>query len=165
MRPSDAIWWHKSMSTLAQVMAWCLTAPSHYLNQCWLIISRVLPRAISYELLKNQILEVSLKIARLKSIHSPFSRGHQWVRQNKAPSCCAILVYTDYTNQSIAAWYYQRRDMCAMANSKKHEDYALLSICEGIHQSLMDSHTKDQWRIKRVMSWCHPGNQSWKRSV
>ena len=22
-------------------MAWCLTAPSHYLNQCWLIISKV----------------------------------------------------------------------------------------------------------------------------
>ena len=28
-------------STLTQVMAWCLTAPSHYLNQCWLI-SKVL---------------------------------------------------------------------------------------------------------------------------
>ena len=34
--PSDAIWW-QSGSTLAQVMACCLTAPSHYLNQCWLI--------------------------------------------------------------------------------------------------------------------------------
>ena len=39
--PSDAIWRHKSRSTLAQVMACCLTAPSHYLNQCWLIISKV----------------------------------------------------------------------------------------------------------------------------
>ena len=35
--PSDAIWRHISRSTLAQVMACCLTAPSHYLNQCWLI--------------------------------------------------------------------------------------------------------------------------------
>ena len=26
----------KSGSILAQVMAWCLMAPSHYLNQCWL---------------------------------------------------------------------------------------------------------------------------------
>ena len=25
-------------STLVQVMAWCLVAPSHYLNQCWLLI-------------------------------------------------------------------------------------------------------------------------------
>ena len=39
--PSDTIWQHKSESTLAQVMACCLMAPSHYLNQCWLIISKV----------------------------------------------------------------------------------------------------------------------------
>ena len=42
LRPSDAIWRHRSGSTLAQVMACCLTAPSHYLNQRWLIISKVL---------------------------------------------------------------------------------------------------------------------------
>ena len=29
-------------STLAQVMTWCLTSPSHYLNQFWLIIKGVL---------------------------------------------------------------------------------------------------------------------------
>ena len=40
-RPSDAIWRHRSGSTLAQVMACCLMAPSHYLNQCWVIISKV----------------------------------------------------------------------------------------------------------------------------
>ena len=39
--PSDTIWQHKSGSTLAQVMACCLTAQSHYLKQCWLIISKV----------------------------------------------------------------------------------------------------------------------------
>ena len=36
---SDAIWQHRSGSALAQVTACCLTATSHYLNQCWLIIS------------------------------------------------------------------------------------------------------------------------------
>ena len=41
LRPCD-VWWQRSGSTLAQVMAWCLTAPSHYLNQCWLITSEVL---------------------------------------------------------------------------------------------------------------------------
>ena len=40
--PSDAIWHWISWSTLVQVMACCLTAPSHHLNQCWLIISQVL---------------------------------------------------------------------------------------------------------------------------
>ena len=28
----DAIWWHGTRSTLAQITACCLTAPSHYLN-------------------------------------------------------------------------------------------------------------------------------------
>ena len=41
--PSDALRRWRSWSTLVQVMACCLTAPSHYLNQCWLImISKVL---------------------------------------------------------------------------------------------------------------------------
>ena len=31
-------WWHRFVSTMAQVMACCLTASSHYLNECWLII-------------------------------------------------------------------------------------------------------------------------------
>ena len=54
---SDAIWQLRSGLTLAQLMVCCLTAPSHYLNQCWLInwlrvmhvrvISRVLNHSIS----------------------------------------------------------------------------------------------------------------------
>ena len=40
--PSDAMWRYRSGSTLAQVMACCLTAPSHYLTLCWLIFSKVL---------------------------------------------------------------------------------------------------------------------------
>ena len=41
LRPSDATWRHRSGLTLAQVMACCLTAPSHHLNQCWHIINNV----------------------------------------------------------------------------------------------------------------------------
>ena len=40
--PGDAIWRHKSVLTLAQVIACCLMAPSLYMNQCWLIIGEVL---------------------------------------------------------------------------------------------------------------------------
>ena len=39
--PSDTIWRHRTESTLAQVMACCLMAPSQYLDQCWLIISGI----------------------------------------------------------------------------------------------------------------------------
>ena len=38
---NDVQWREKTGSTLAQLMACCLTAPSHYLTQCWLIISNV----------------------------------------------------------------------------------------------------------------------------
>ena len=40
--PSHTIWQHGSGSTLVQVMACCLMTPSHYLNQCWLTMSKVL---------------------------------------------------------------------------------------------------------------------------
>ena len=42
MWPSDTIWRHRPGSTQAQVRACCLTAPGHYLNQCWLFINEVL---------------------------------------------------------------------------------------------------------------------------
>ena len=40
--PSDAIQWYRTGSTLVQIMACCLAAPIHYLNQCWFIINGVL---------------------------------------------------------------------------------------------------------------------------
>ena len=39
---NPAIWWHRSRSTVAQAMACCPMASSHYLNQCCLTITRVL---------------------------------------------------------------------------------------------------------------------------
>ena len=39
--PSDPLWRHGTGSTLAQLMACCLAAPSRYLNQCWAIINIV----------------------------------------------------------------------------------------------------------------------------
>ena len=39
---SDTIWRQRTGSTLAQVMACCLPAPSHYLSQSWLIMNLML---------------------------------------------------------------------------------------------------------------------------
>ena len=36
------VWWFLWTLVVTQVMACCLTAPSHYLNQCWQIIGEVL---------------------------------------------------------------------------------------------------------------------------
>ena len=39
---SDVLWRHRSRSTLVQIMACCMTAPSHYMNQCSLLTDEVL---------------------------------------------------------------------------------------------------------------------------
>ena len=51
--PNNVIWWQKTGSTLAQVMACCLTAPSHYLNQCWFTISTVHWHSFEYNLTRD----------------------------------------------------------------------------------------------------------------
>ena len=50
LRCSDVIWEHRSGSTLAQVMTCCLTAPSHFLNQCWHIVNGILCIKLSWNL-------------------------------------------------------------------------------------------------------------------
>ena len=84
--PSDAKWQHRSESTLAQVMAHFLMAPSHYLNHCSLIISEVLwpsteGNRVSQEILKISILDMNLKIDDLRlQPHLPCANdlGYFW---------------------------------------------------------------------------------------
>ena len=77
--PNDAIWWQISRSTLVQVMACCLTAPSHYLNQWWLITSvveRHSSKASSQEITQPSITEIIWKIKYLK-FHSNFPGANE----------------------------------------------------------------------------------------
>ena len=84
--PTDAICRHRSGSTLVQVMDWCLTTPSHYLDQCWLLISEVLWHSSESNstaraqaiILHNDLESYILKITVIST------RGH-----------CVITVYTE----------------------------------------------------------------------
>ena len=72
--PSDYIWRHRSWSTLSQVIACCLTAPSHFLKQCWLTSVRSRDnqqREISLEIPQPSVTKMRLKIAYLKSHWNP----------------------------------------------------------------------------------------------
>ena len=42
LRSGNVRWNYRLWSSLVQVMAWYLMAPSHYLNQCWLIVNESL---------------------------------------------------------------------------------------------------------------------------
>ena len=91
--PRDTIWRHRSKSTLVQVMACCLTAPSHYMNQWWLIINNVLghsPEGISQEMLQISIIDVTLKMTSLKLQHFPGAIELTW------PTAC-WLGFTSFT--------------------------------------------------------------------
>ena len=71
----------RSGSTLAQVMAFCLTAPSHYLNQCLLIINKIKSsdihlRASSQEITQPSITEIIWKIKCL-TFHSNFPGANE----------------------------------------------------------------------------------------
>ena len=77
---------HKFQSTLAEVMACCLTAPSHYLTKCCLSTMRsggFHLRLISQEMLKKSILDRSLKITYYRL--QPVSLRDQRV---KGDPCC-----------------------------------------------------------------------------
>ena len=88
--PSDAIWWQTFGSTLAQVMACCLTATSRYLSQCWLIINSVLwqsPKSKFTRSVHELIHSMCSDITLLKSLkHLP---GGQWVK----PSKCTMVYH------------------------------------------------------------------------
>ena len=68
--PSDAIWRQRSGSTLTQVMACCLTAPNHYLNQCWLIASEIQLHSsdgnFTRDTHQSSVTKIDMKITHLK---------------------------------------------------------------------------------------------------
>ena len=84
--PSEAILRHKTVSTLVQVMACCLTAPSHYLNLGFCVIH---PRELQHEL-ENYSLNINHDYV-IKWKHFPrnwaFVRGihrSRWIPHTKA---------------------------------------------------------------------------------
>ena len=81
---------NRSGSTLVQVMAWCFMAPSHYLNRCWLITSKVFWHSSKgkwQEILKISILDIDgLVQERCNSIAN------------------ALELHLSCTNPSIRVW-------------------------------------------------------------
>ena len=93
--PGDAIWRHGSGPTLAQVMACCLMASNHYLNRCWLIISKVLWHLPSISITGNtqEIYHWRVFQTFLYIITVVFSRG-QWVHDNEIEDTVSLLTET-----------------------------------------------------------------------
>ena len=97
--PINAMRHYRIWSTLVQVMTCCVKTPSHYLNQCWQIISEILWHSTEYsftwtlivfvthELLKMFLLDMSLKITYLILQQNPRNQwvNDQWTVSQMAP--------------------------------------------------------------------------------
>ena len=83
LSPGDAIWWNRSWSTFAQLMACCLTAPNHYPNQCWLTINEILWHSFQGNVYLNaqSINKLCLKFTHLKS-HASLSGDNELTHES-----------------------------------------------------------------------------------
>ena len=93
----DAIWRGRSGSTLAQGMPCSLTAPSHYLNQCGLIICKVFTWRQFHRIGLISILDLSLKMIDLRehTFQKPMSKLSYlvmtWSRLKQCQPFCSGL--------------------------------------------------------------------------
>ena len=119
--PSDTIWRHRSWSTLAQVMACCLTAPSHYLNQCWLIVksSDIHIRAISQEMSQLSVTTTRLKITYIK-FHSNFPGTNEIIYRLTCNAHIINCTVVMETNPQLSRDLYKAADRVWQCNHPKH---------------------------------------------
>ena len=87
--PSNAVQRHRSRSTLAWIMACCLTAPNHYLKQCWFLTSEVLWHSpevdftgnakanILYNEFENYIFQITATSPRGQWVKKPNNEQHE----------------------------------------------------------------------------------------
>ena len=81
-------------------MACCLTAPSHYLNQCWLLISEVQwhIREISQEMPQPSIIKIHLKITYLKFHSNSSGATHTHVKRWESGNIIASCIFRRATS-------------------------------------------------------------------
>ena len=126
--PSDAICWCRSRSTLANVIAYCLTALSYNLNQSWLFIIRFCSHqliAISRPVPKL-LFSIGLTIILLKLLPHV-----QWVNQTWY-KCSQHFTGTSYGQKFdmhfesahyidwVLRWSFDKKAVCHTDN---HEDF------------------------------------------
>ena len=131
--PSDTRWRQRTESTLAQVMACCLTAPSHYLSQCWLVVSKFL-----WHLYDGTTLRKS-------------EETNQW---NKIKKNTFLKSHPDLpgANELKKKWHSSQPTVgqmdCSRARQRKHWTIKLLAICMVKVPVWWILHACGHWHIK-----------------
>ena len=116
-------------------MACCLTTPSHYLNQCWLIITKVQwCSSISLEISQPSVSKISFKIIFLKS-----PRG-QWVKTvwHRFVDCVKLFIINLLLTHQVCRWVnFVFANSISVVRFRFHKNRAV---------SCVESRTSLQWR-------------------
>ena len=153
--PSDAIWHNKTWSTLVQVMARCLTARSHYLNQCWLIVSEVLWHSLRR--VHSKYSDISYwdlfkyHAAKIITSFSQASLAELNCNENRWPSTNTELHYNDVIMGTIASQITRLTIVYSTvysdADQRKYQSSASLAFVRGIHRRPVN--TPHKWPVTR----------------
>ena len=119
--PSDAIWRWRSWATLVQIMACCLTAPSHYLNQCWLIIRKALWHSSKDIIIRrfedtnqqnkieNYIFKITLRSPRGQWVNNTHTGGRQVLGiasiLRKSQGQLRLVIYNQQIFRTKKSWW------------------------------------------------------------
>ena len=141
-------------STLARVTASCLTAPSHYLNQCWLIIISPFNSDASVASHHQHVRLMASQITGLSTVWTAFW-GEQQRKQKNLPFVREIIWQANYTKNAshyndvimgatasqIARLTVVYLTVYLDADQRKHQSFASLASVRGIHRGPVNSRT------------------------
>ena len=137
LRPNDAIWRQWSWTALAQVVACCLMAPSHYLNQCWLITTELINthgRTIPFQYwyLSHAVTKISLNITYSKFyLNLPGTNEliYKWIIAHISHLCnkwCNYIYIADNCNQFYSCMICSRDVTCLFVQDAINYSYSWL---------------------------------------
>ena len=115
--PSDALWLHRSGSTLAKVMAYCLTTPSNVYLFCGNHLGAI-SQEMPMNLIRNMHSEIPLLklpphlpgASELNTLFHGHKMDHSWIWQG---ACIRIWFYIPFiTDCRQACWITQNHKLC-----------------------------------------------------
>ena len=154
------MWRQRSGSTLAQVVACCLTAPSHYLNNVDLSLVRssdIQVMAISQSIPQSSTIEFTLKITYLK-FHSNLPGANEWTLGGPVTQMnlrCVQIVKWFRQNLS-GTWPYSGTLLVIRFNTMRISNFRCFHYFHSLLCPLdyMVQFSKDTFRIKFLSPTC-----------
>ena len=148
----DATWHRRSWSILVQVTACCLTAISHYLNQYWLTINRVLCHSFHGDaslITKDIVHQAEFQICAFEITGA--SPRHQWVKHQAFTSIKANLYIKLYSKT--------KRTNCKAVSIKKllisQKEMYLYESLQSVNESFQSGSVNNPYlkTIKQIMRY------------